>query len=293
MMIAMKNLILNENQRAVKPVSSSSTNNPEKSKDGGFKTAPDGRLIIADSDNESDDGRISKKQSKILGLDSDASDDYKAGGSGIHRPVKVRKQDKIPGEEYKHKKAFGDVKLKGKPEPYAYIPIRRADLNRSGSFSLTFLDGMTHIYKNVQNVVVKIGPFRSSKHSLLLNCHFDSFVESPGPDHIGIMLSPYHGLRLKKWSILEEKPLQGPKWNDRETYFIYYSCIKDCEPLNFSLELERAPPARAVGGSRTNTSIEARFLFYRCPGCFGCGVFAAAWHPRLQFIIVYLRARVS
>ncbi|XP_014236089.1 endoplasmic reticulum metallopeptidase 1-like [Trichogramma pretiosum] len=59
-----------------------------------------------------------------------------------------------------------------------------------------------------------------------------------GPDHIGIMLSPYNGLRLKKWSILEEKPLQGPKWNDRETYFIYYSCIKDCEPLNFSLELE-------------------------------------------------------
>ncbi|KAL7289625.1 hypothetical protein TKK_0016479 [Trichogramma kaykai] len=164
-----------KNISTVKPVSSSSTNNPEKPKDGGFKTAPDGRLIIADSDNESDDGRISKKQSKILGLDSDASDDYKdedddktlksfktlisnkskknsnskkrklddgaesvvsssskyqAGGSGIHRPVKVRKQEKIPGEEYKHKKAFGDVKLKGKPEPYAYIPIRRADLNR-------------------------------------------------------------------------------------------------------------------------------------------------------------------
>lgn len=50
----------------------------------------------------------------------------------------------------------------------------------SGSFSLTFLDGMTHVYKNVQNVIVKIGPHRPSKHSLLLNCHFDSFVESPG-----------------------------------------------------------------------------------------------------------------
>ena len=63
------------------------------------------------------------------------------------------------------------------------------------------------------------------------------FLIIVGPDHIGIMLSPYKGLRLKKWSILDEKPLQGPLWNDRETYFIYYSCLKDCEPLNFSLEL--------------------------------------------------------
>ena len=50
----------------------------------------------------------------------------------------------------------------------------------SGSFPLTFLDGMTHVYKNVQNVIVKIGPHRPSPYSLLLNCHFDSFVESPG-----------------------------------------------------------------------------------------------------------------
>lgn len=50
----------------------------------------------------------------------------------------------------------------------------------SGSFSLTFLDGMTHVYKNVQNVIVKIGPHQPSKYSLLLNCHFDSFVDSPG-----------------------------------------------------------------------------------------------------------------
>lgn len=53
----------------------------------------------------------------------------------------------------------------------------------SGSFSLTFLDGMTHIYKNVQNVAVKIGSPQvpqSPKYSLLLNCHFDSVSESPG-----------------------------------------------------------------------------------------------------------------
>jgi hypothetical protein len=55
------------------------------------------------------------------------------------------------------------------------------DISRhTGSFPLKFLDGMTHVYKNIQNVIVKLGPHHPSKQSLLLNCHFDSFVESPG-----------------------------------------------------------------------------------------------------------------
>lgn len=58
-----------------------------------------------------------------------------------------------------------------------------------------------------------------------------------GPDHIGIILSPYKDVHLEKWSILGEKPLQGPMWNDRETYFIYYACASDCVPYTFSIEL--------------------------------------------------------
>lgn len=59
------------------------------------------------------------------------------------------------------------------------------DLQRvSGSFSLQFLDGMTNVYKNVQNIVVKIGPIENSHHSLLINCHFDSVVDSPGNKNI-------------------------------------------------------------------------------------------------------------
>lgn len=50
----------------------------------------------------------------------------------------------------------------------------------SGAFPLKFLDGMTNVYRNVQNVIVKIGPHRPTIHSLLLNCHFDTFFESPG-----------------------------------------------------------------------------------------------------------------
>lgn len=55
------------------------------------------------------------------------------------------------------------------------------DLQRvSGAFTLQFLDGMTNVYRNVQNVVVKIGPIKTSHHSLLINCHYDSVMDSPG-----------------------------------------------------------------------------------------------------------------
>lgn len=50
----------------------------------------------------------------------------------------------------------------------------------SGSFPLQFLDGMTNVYRNVQNVLVKIGPHKESPHSLLVNCHFDTVPDSPG-----------------------------------------------------------------------------------------------------------------
>lgn len=54
----------------------------------------------------------------------------------------------------------------------------------SGAFPLKFLDGMTNVYRNVQNVIVKVGPHRPTMHSLLLNCHFDSFLESPGKKRV-------------------------------------------------------------------------------------------------------------
>lgn len=55
------------------------------------------------------------------------------------------------------------------------------DLQRvSGAFTLQFLDGMTNVYRNVQNIIVKIGPVKTVHHSLLINCHFDSVMDSPG-----------------------------------------------------------------------------------------------------------------
>ncbi|XP_046383339.1 RRP12-like protein [Ischnura elegans] len=62
---------------------------------------------------------------------------YQAGGSGIHRPVSSQAKGKPKqmqkegfGHEYKSNKARGDVKKKGKPDPYAYIPLSRKTLNK-------------------------------------------------------------------------------------------------------------------------------------------------------------------
>ncbi|CAH1181734.1 unnamed protein product [Phyllotreta striolata] len=55
----------------------------------------------------------------------------------------------------------------------------------SGAFNLKFLDGMTNVYRDLQNVVVKLGSKKRSPHSLLINCHFDSVVDSPGASDDG------------------------------------------------------------------------------------------------------------
>jgi hypothetical protein len=63
------------------------------------------------------------------------TDVISAGGSGIHRPIKhasrkCQGSSVTPGAEYQSKKAKGDVKKKGKPDPYAYLPLSRKVLNR-------------------------------------------------------------------------------------------------------------------------------------------------------------------
>lgn len=49
-----------------------------------------------------------------------------------------------------------------------------------GTFNLQFVDGLTHSYRNIQNVVAKLESGRGSRHALLVNCHFDSVPQSPG-----------------------------------------------------------------------------------------------------------------
>lgn len=140
-----------------------------RSKNRGFTTSNDGRLLIADSDEDevTDDrksvrrGKVakpdelddmmdtlslskksmaSKKSQKKRELDGDDSDEeiddkksrfsYKAGGSGIHRKLNGKREVSEYGSEYKARKAQGDVKHKNKQDPYAYIPLNMSKLNK-------------------------------------------------------------------------------------------------------------------------------------------------------------------
>uniref|UniRef100_A0A2K6PJJ1 Ribosomal RNA processing 12 homolog n=1 Tax=Rhinopithecus roxellana TaxID=61622 RepID=A0A2K6PJJ1_RHIRO len=118
-----------------------------RKKDHGFKVSADGRLIIR----EEADGNKTEEEEGTKGEDEGMADlmedvivrseeatlalpdSWSSGGSGIHRPVAKKA---MPGAEYKAKKAKGDVKKKGRPDPYAYIPLNRSKLNRRKKMKL-------------------------------------------------------------------------------------------------------------------------------------------------------------
>lgn len=152
----------------------------EKDINRGFKTAVDGRLIIAapkrgaeESDSDDDEPKQSVPTKRSLESDSNSSDDegdgqtapsrkrkasdlrsvasssrYVAGGKGIHRSMAAasvksgasgvsrmsmattKSASTFFGGDYKAKKAKGDMKKKGKMDPYAYIPLTRNVLNK-------------------------------------------------------------------------------------------------------------------------------------------------------------------
>ncbi|NWZ35500.1 RRP12 protein, partial [Brachypodius atriceps] len=117
-----------------------------------FQMSEDGRLIIHEEEEELDEDEAKGADEEMadvlqdVGLHSKKSqkrrfreepDDeeaeagtcsqYKAGGSGIHRPLS---KEPAFGAEYRSKKGKGDVKKKGQLDPYAYIPLNRSKLNR-------------------------------------------------------------------------------------------------------------------------------------------------------------------
>ena len=142
----------------------------KKKSDTMFKMSSDGRMIIEDDGSSSDDSTesdvgirqamdslaVGKKRKAVPAEDnesvvSEPAFKYQAGGSGIHRPIDsdskpVRKKltskmkskmDKNTnskpvdyGAEYRSSKAKGDVKRKGKPDPFAYVPLTKSVLNK-------------------------------------------------------------------------------------------------------------------------------------------------------------------
>ncbi|XP_055503138.1 RRP12-like protein [Leucoraja erinacea] len=113
-----------------------------------FTVAADGRLVIAEgprakanNDPEDEAGDILEEvgvkskagqKQRFKSADGDemqVDSGYQAGGSGIHRPRPLKK-NKDHGAEYKAMKGRGDVKRTGKPDPFAYIPLNKSQLNR-------------------------------------------------------------------------------------------------------------------------------------------------------------------
>lgn len=170
------------------------------SKNRGFKMSNDGKLIIDDSDEEDSDLEDGKKKTKknkkpdeleemmdTLSLskksvalskksnkkrmigdedDSDIEDakskfSYKSGGKGIHRKIDKDKKAYDYGSEYKAKKAGGDIKIKNKPDPFAYIPFNPAKLNKRKKAKLQgeFKGVVKAVQRGVQKGTKKLKKF--------------------------------------------------------------------------------------------------------------------------------------
>lgn len=52
--------------------------------------------------------------------------------------------------------------------------------NVTGTFDIAFLSDFVSVYRNIKNIAVKITSETGSEQSLLMSCHFDSSVDSPG-----------------------------------------------------------------------------------------------------------------
>lgn len=132
---------------------SQTANNASVKKGSLFKTSDDGRIVIsnedindnkAESSDDDDDldevlqsigAKMKSDQGKKRKRQADDEEEptatkYVAGGHGIHRPIKKAAKNEGFGSEYKSKKAGGDVKQKGKPDPYAYVQLNSQNLNK-------------------------------------------------------------------------------------------------------------------------------------------------------------------
>uniref|UniRef100_A0A8B9UI50 Ribosomal RNA processing 12 homolog n=1 Tax=Anas zonorhyncha TaxID=75864 RepID=A0A8B9UI50_9AVES len=118
-----------------------------------FQVAEDGRLIIHDEEEEMENDGAKGVDEEVADVLQDVglrtvsvgrvvlgrgepcradpanthTPSFAAGGSGIHRQLG---KEPAFGAEYRAKKGKGDVKKKGQLDPYAYIPLNRAKLNK-------------------------------------------------------------------------------------------------------------------------------------------------------------------
>ena len=72
--------------------------------------------------------------------------------------------------------AIEGIKTTASPDVQIDVSVQKP----SGHFNLDFIGGLTHLYENLTNVIVRLSRRGSSQdHALLINCHFDSALGSP------------------------------------------------------------------------------------------------------------------
>ncbi|KAK9707901.1 Peptidase family M28 [Popillia japonica] len=60
-------------------------------------------------------------------------------------------------------------------------------------------------------------------------------IELTGPSHMGFMLSPASGVELHSWSLPSKPLVTAVPWNNRKTYFVFYSTGYESVPLKLSM----------------------------------------------------------
>lgn len=70
---------------------------------------------------------------------------------------------------------IAEIRAKALPDIQIEVSVQQP----SGGYFLDFLGGMTHIYHNVTNVVVRLSGRGSSEHAVMVNAHFDSALGAP------------------------------------------------------------------------------------------------------------------
>lgn len=145
-------LIIEEPKRGYGNAAQSDSDDEDHDEDEVNGDATKRTIADSDSDDEATENAKAQKR-KRKAIDSltlasgqtGKSSKYVAGGKGIHRPLGAastrsgysqvsKATTKAPstayGNEYRSKKARGDIKKKNTVDPYAYIPLSRTSLNK-------------------------------------------------------------------------------------------------------------------------------------------------------------------